>query len=228
MNTGYSFERFVVVASNRAAFQAAVAFSAGDEGKVLVFDGDTPRGKTHLLHSLGRKAGHPVVVRIMTGELVYRYITARLTRRSIPSRCADDANLLLIDDLHFLMGKTTAQQLAAVETVTFVRRGGRVAITCADFKRDLPHYARALRETGVSPEVRRIRRPTAMETLDIVKAHFAAEEPLVDIRAIRAAVAAAGPNVRRAIGLVVGDIARQQIGNARTETGVGDPSEGIR
>ena len=218
MNAEYSFENFVVVASNLAAFWAAAALAAGGEGSILVLDGASPCGKTHLLHAVGRevaRSGARVVA--TTGEGVFRHITERLARRSGAPDCTADARLLLVDDMHYLRGKATAQQLAAVETVVLLRCGGRMAITCADFKKDLPEFARALRKTGVSVTMRRMRRPASKEIRAILKGHFAAEQPPVDARVFRDAVAVAGRNVRGAIGVVIGHITRRQLGNGRED-----------
>lgn len=115
LNARYTFDRFIVGKSNELAHAAAQAV-AGNPGAVynpLVLYSDVGLGKTHLLHAIG----HHVLAKGMsliyatTEEFTNEYIRAIREGRTEDFRLRyRNADLLLLDDIQFLIGKEQTQE----------------------------------------------------------------------------------------------------------------------
>jgi chromosomal replication initiator protein len=117
LNPKYSFETFVIGASNRFAHAAAVAVaeSPGKSYNPLTIYGESGLGKTHLLHALGhyvRSYYDRVRVRyVSTEELTNDFINAISQNKGVEFRRRyRDVDVLLIDDIQFLEGKEQTQE----------------------------------------------------------------------------------------------------------------------
>ena len=118
LNPRYTFDNFVIGASNRFAHAAAVAVAEapGKAYNPLMIYGESGLGKTHLLHALG----HYVIdyyegVRVKyvsTEEMTNEFINAVGENRTVEFRrkYRDDVDVLLVDDIQFLEGKTQTQE----------------------------------------------------------------------------------------------------------------------
>jgi chromosomal replication initiator protein len=113
----YSFDSFVIGASNRFAHAAALAAAEAPAQAYnpLFIYGGAGLGKTHLLHALGRYVlqCHPdLTVRYISTEQFTNEFIYAVQRRLIPDfhsryRAAD---VLLVDDIQFLEGKDGTQE----------------------------------------------------------------------------------------------------------------------
>ncbi len=115
LNSRYVFQRFVVGKSNELAHAAAAAVSSrpGELYNPLVMYSDVGLGKTHLMHAIGHRAvalGMSLIYST-TEEFTNSYIKA------IREGTTDDfreryrsADLLLLDDVQFLIGKEQTQE----------------------------------------------------------------------------------------------------------------------
>ena len=115
LNSRYTFERFVVGKSNELAHAAATAVSGrpGELYNPLVMYSDVGLGKTHLMHAIGHRAiarGLSLIYST-TEEFTNSYI------RAIREGATDEfreryrsADLLLLDDVQFLIGKEQTQE----------------------------------------------------------------------------------------------------------------------
>ncbi|MBM9468969.1 chromosomal replication initiator protein DnaA [Nakamurella leprariae] len=117
LNGKYTFDTFVIGASNRFAHAAAVAVS---EAPAVAYNplfiwGDSGLGKTHLLHGIGHYAQ-----RLFPGMKV-RYVSSeeftndfinslRDDRKVAFQRRYRDVDVLLVDDIQFLEGKEGTQE----------------------------------------------------------------------------------------------------------------------
>ena len=111
----YTFEHFVVGANNRLAFAAAegVASAPGRLYNPLFLYGPAGLGKTHLLQAIGHRtmdAGLKVIY-ISSEQFTNQIITAIQQRRQDEFRARyRSADVLLIDDIQFIVGKESTLQ----------------------------------------------------------------------------------------------------------------------
>lgn len=117
LNPKYTFDDFVIGASNRFAHAAAtaVAEAPAKSYNPLFIYGGAGLGKTHLLHAIGHYAAHLYprlrVRYITTEQFTNEFINAirhdRITHFQQVYRAAD---VLLIDDIQFLEDKERTQE----------------------------------------------------------------------------------------------------------------------
>ncbi len=117
LNPKYTFETFVIGASNRFAHAAAVAVAeapAKAYNPLFVY-GESGLGKTHLLHAIGHYSHslYPGVrVRYVNSEeFTNDFINSiRDDKANAFQRRYRDVDVLLIDDIQFLQGKVQTQE----------------------------------------------------------------------------------------------------------------------
>jgi chromosomal replication initiator protein len=115
LNPRYTFDTFVVAASNRLAHSAslAVAENPAHAYNPLFVYGGAGLGKTHLLHALGHEAlkrGLSVLYvssEVFTNDLISA-IRSQKTKRFRAKYRSND--VLLLDDVQFLIGKERTQE----------------------------------------------------------------------------------------------------------------------
>ncbi len=117
LNPKYTFDTFVIGSSNRFPHAAAVAVAEapGKAYNPLLVYGDSGLGKTHLLHAIGhyvRSLYTGAKVRYVSSEeFTNEFINAiRDDRQDRFKRRYRDVDVLLIDDIQFLEGKTQTQE----------------------------------------------------------------------------------------------------------------------
>ncbi len=117
LNPKYTFETFVIGSSNRFPHAAAVAVAEapGKAYNPLLVYGESGLGKTHLLHAIGhyvRSLYSGARVRYVSSEeFTNEFINSiRDDRQDRFKRRYRDVDVLLIDDIQFLEGKTQTQE----------------------------------------------------------------------------------------------------------------------
>lgn len=113
----FSFENFVVAASNQFAHAAAqaVATNLSKAYNPLFIYGGSGLGKTHLLHAIGQRASelYPALklIYISTEEFTNEFIKAlRMEKTPAFRERYRTVDLLLIDDIHLIAGKASTQE----------------------------------------------------------------------------------------------------------------------
>jgi len=114
----YTFDNFVVGPSNKFAHAAARAVADGAAKKdynPLFIYGESGLGKTHLLHAIMNeiRKKHPEynIVYVQGDEFTNELIAAIQTGKNIAFREKyRNADLFLMDDVHFIAGKESTQE----------------------------------------------------------------------------------------------------------------------
>ena len=117
LNPKYTFENFVTGPSNRIAYAAGtdVAEHPGAHYTPLFLFGPTGVGKTHLLHAIGNEAlaqhSNLRVVALTAEQWVNEYIRDVHDKKfeDFRRRYRDGCDVLLLDDIQFLSGKSASQ-----------------------------------------------------------------------------------------------------------------------
>jgi chromosomal replication initiator protein len=117
LNEKYTFDTFVIGASNRFSHAAAVAVAEAPARAYnpLFIWGDSGLGKTHLLHAVGHYAQRLFpgmrVRYISTEEFTNDFINSLRDDRKVAfQRRYRDVDVLLVDDIQFLEGKEGTQE----------------------------------------------------------------------------------------------------------------------
>lgn len=154
-NPKYTFDHFVVGASNQFANAAclAVANSPAKNYNPLFLYGGVGLGKTHLLHAIGN---HIVQHRILPQVKKICYITSEeFTNEVINSIRYEKMDefrnkyrkmdILLIDDIQFIAGKerTQAEFFHTFNSLYEARK--QIAVTSDKFPKDIPDFEERLR-----------------------------------------------------------------------------------
>jgi len=154
-NPKYTFDQFVVGASNQFVHAAclAVADLPAKNYNPLFIYGGVGLGKTHLLHAIGN---HIVQHRILTEVKKICYITSEeFTNEVINSIRYEKMDefrnkyrkmdILLIDDIQFIAGKerTQAEFFHTFETLHQSRK--QIVLTSDKFPKDIPNFEERLR-----------------------------------------------------------------------------------
>jgi chromosomal replication initiator protein len=118
LNQKYTFANFVVGPSNQLAHAASMA-AAGVGGRrhnPLFICGGTGLGKTHLVHGIAFRVREEQpgarIVYISAERFVNEFVQALQDQRmnDFRSRYREKCDVLLVDDIHFLAGKTQTQE----------------------------------------------------------------------------------------------------------------------
>jgi len=136
----YTFETFCEGAANRLAFAAARAVAETPPGKSTPFNplyihAGVGRGKTHLLHATTRAARRAdpsrKVVYLTAEHFMFRFVAALRSQSAIPFKeSLREIDLLLIDDMQFLQGKSVQQEFCHM--LNALIDGARQVVVAAD------------------------------------------------------------------------------------------------
>lgn len=141
LNPKYTFETFVIGSNNRFAHAAsvAVAESPGKEYNPLFLYGGVGLGKTHLMHSvahyiLQKDASKKVLYvtsEVFTNELIDSIRNGNNTSMTKFREKYRNIDVLLIDDIQFIIGKESTQE-EFFHTFNVLHSAGKQIILSSD------------------------------------------------------------------------------------------------
>lgn len=153
VTTDFTFERFVIGASNQFACAAAeaVADRPGRAYNPLFIYGGSGLGKTHLLHAIAHRVvrgnSHDLKILYMTTEQFVNDLINCIRRKKMDSfrgtfRAVD---VLLLDDIQFIAGKERTQE-EFFHTFNTLQGAGRQVVFTSDRRpADIPGLEERLR-----------------------------------------------------------------------------------
>jgi chromosomal replication initiator protein len=167
----FSFDTFVAGPANEFAFAVArrVASWADGHFNPVVFHGPYGFGKTHLLNALAweamRSAPEKRVVYLTAERFTTTFVKAVQDRQTQAFKDElRNADLLLIDDVHFVAGKPSTQEELFHTLIALVEDGRRVVMTAdrspnelSDMEPRLRSHLQAGLVCGIEPADRALR-----------------------------------------------------------------------
>ena len=176
LNPKFCFENFVVGSCNQfahAAARAVASFPARSYNPLFVYGG-TGMGKTHLMHAIGRAlldefSGMRVVY--ASGERFMNDMVTCLRSNRMPAfhRHYRSADILLLDDVHILGGKTGTQEEFFHTFNELYEHQKQIVISSDSTPKDIPGLVERLRsrfEWGLMVDVQPPDLETKMAILD--------------------------------------------------------------
>lgn len=141
LNPKYKFDTFVVGSNNKFAHSAslAVAESPGEAYNPLYLYGDAGLGKTHLMHSIGHfiLEQNPnmkilyVTSEVFTNEVIESIRSGNATTMTKLREKYRTVDVLLIDDIQFIIGKESTQE-EFFHTFNVLHNAGKQIILSSD------------------------------------------------------------------------------------------------
>jgi len=134
-----TFETFVVGRSNTLAHAAAKQVASARRGDVVMFNplyvhAGVGLGKTHLLQAItwaGNSGGERKVLYLTAEKFMYGFVSALRTQTALAFKEAlRGIDVLVIDDLQFLQGKSTQAEFC--HTLNALIDAGRQVVIAAD------------------------------------------------------------------------------------------------
>src|SRR5439155_22777587 len=166
----YTFENFVVGASNQFAHAASVAVASqpGENYNPLFIYGGVGLGKTHLVNAIGHKktAKRPgLKVYYLSSESFMNELIASLRRDKMDEfkRKFRNVDILILDDVQFIAGKETTQEEFFHTFNSLYESHKQIVITSDKFPKEIPGREDGLRnrvEWGLIADIQ----PPDMET----------------------------------------------------------------
>ncbi|HEX4711629.1 MAG TPA: chromosomal replication initiator protein DnaA [Phenylobacterium sp.] len=167
----FSFETFVAGPSNEFAFAVARRVASWSDGHFnpVMFHGPYGFGKTHLLNALAweamRNEPSKRVVHLSAERFTTTFVRALQDRQTAAFKEElRNADLLLIDDVHFVAGKTSTQEELFHTLIALVEDGRRVVMTADRSPTELSEMEPRLRShlqaglvCGIEPADRNLR-----------------------------------------------------------------------
>jgi chromosomal replication initiator protein len=151
----FTFQRFVVGKPNEFAYACARRVSdrpAAEGFNPLFLYGGVGLGKTHLMHAIGwslraQREERPVAVSYMSAErFMYRFITAIRNQSIIEFKeQLRNVDVLMVDDLQFLIGKDNTQEEFFHTFNALVDAGKQIVVSADKSPSDLSGFGDRLR-----------------------------------------------------------------------------------
>ena len=150
LNPKYTFNTFVAGDCNRLPYTAAIEIS-GNPGEVfnpLFIYGGTGTGKTHLLHAIGQAitAREMTTLYMSAEQFTNEFIIAIRNQKVEDFRNKfNEVDVLLLDDIQFLSGKTQTQECIFHIFSEFLADNRQVIISCDRPPKEMESFNARLR-----------------------------------------------------------------------------------
>lgn len=177
MDDNYTFENFVKGPSNSFAYAEAVAVAKAPGRTAynpLFLWGQTGLGKTHIMQAIGHRVLKNLpgasVCYITAESFLNEYVTALQNEKLDKFRqCYRKVDLLLMDDVQFIAGKTQMQEEFFNTFTTLMTARKQIVMTCDVCPRDLKNFEERLISRFVGGMVTEIEAPSVETRLAILK-----------------------------------------------------------
>lgn len=130
-----TFDEFIAGHSNVLAQSAAQRMAAADNPlfNPLYLQSSTGQGKTHLMHAIGHayRAECPTarVIYMSAERFMIEFVSAMRSNETMEFKAAlREADLLMIDDIQFIVGKNSTQEEFLHTVDSLISRGKRVVV----------------------------------------------------------------------------------------------------
>ena len=179
----FTFESFVVGDSNREAYQASLMISK-TPGKLfnpLLLHSDSGLGKTHLMQAIGNaiKEENPnqKVLYVSAADFVDEYVKfaqGYKEEQSLTQFFKNEVDVLLIDDIQFLIGKKKTMEMFFVIFADLEKAGKQIVITSDQHPNLLDGIDDRLRSRFQAGLVLPIKKPDLATSAEILRKKIAA------------------------------------------------------
>jgi chromosomal replication initiator protein len=184
-NPRYTFDNFVVGASNNLAYAAAekVVENPGQDYNPLFVHGGSGLGKTHLLHAIGNQAAaRNLNVLCVSAEKYTNEMVTAIRERSTDEfrRKYRSLDMLLVDDVQFFAGKEQTEENFFHTFNELHGNNRQIVISCDRPPRDLTSLTERLRSRFECGLVADLQPPDLETRIAVLKAK--AERDGVDLQ----------------------------------------------
>ena len=187
MDDNYTFENFVKGPANQFAYAeaSAVAKAPGRTAyNPLFLWGGTGLGKTHIMQAIGHRVLKNLpgssVCYITAENFLNEYITALQNEKLVNFRqCYRKMDVLLIDDVQFIAGKTQMQEEFFNTFNTLMAAHKQIVMTCDVSPRDLKNFEERLISRFEGGMVTEMETPSVETRLAILKLKAANHQRIV-------------------------------------------------
>ena len=183
LNPRYTFDSFVVGASNQLCHAAATAVAnhSGVSYNPLFIYGGVGLGKTHLLHAIGHQsAAHKPLSHICylsAEEFMNEFISSLKNKQmeGFRQKYRRDCDVLLIDDIQFIAGKASTQDEFFHTFNALYEDNKQIVLTSDKYPQEIPDLEERLRSRFQWGLIADIQAPE-FETRVAILRHKAEEE----------------------------------------------------
>jgi chromosomal replication initiator protein len=218
-NPRYNFSQFIIGDGNRLAHAGALSTAEmpGQAFNPLFLYAPPGLGKTHLLHAIGNYVlafGGGATVRYTTVEAFTNHFIRALAARSLEQfkQAYRDADVLLIDDVQFLVSKAKTEEEFFHTFNSVYETGRQLVLTCDRLPQHLVGIEERLRERFQSGLVAEIKPPDRATRIAILRKRVALDGvQLADQTVLELIAERVTTNVRALEGALIRVVAHQSL-----------------